>query len=144
MPEALLSSVGVMSRSLHSANRNTSVNVCTGANAFASGVAHTANMPNYLKAWREFRSLSQDELAAKVDTTKSVISLWENDKRSLSDKVLRRLAEALETQPGHLLDVDPSDLDNDIVDIWTRLSKNDRRQAADILRTFLKTGTDSR
>jgi len=100
-------------------------------------------MPNHLKAWREFRSLSQDELAAKVDTTKSVISLWENDKRSLSDKVLRRLAEALETQPGHILDVDPNELDNDIIDIWTRLSQTDRQQAAEILKTFLKTGTNA-
>lgn len=101
-------------------------------------------MANKLKAWREFRGLSQDELAARVDTTKSVISLWENDKRSLSDKVLRRLAVALDTQPGHLLDVDPEELDNDIIDIWTRLGAGDRAQAAKILRTFLKTGTDDR
>ena len=86
--------------------------------------------------------MSQDELASKCDTTKSVISLLENGHRPLSDKWLHRLAEALDTRPGHILDVDPHELDTDIVDIWTRLSNNDRKQAASILRTFIKTGTD--
>lgn len=98
---------------------------------------------NHLRAWREFRKLSQDDLAAAVGTAKGVISLLENGKRPLSDKWLRRLAEVLDTQPGHLLDIDPNDLDNDIIDIWTRLAKDDRIQAARILRTFLRTGTDN-
>lgn len=96
---------------------------------------------NYLRAWREFRQMSQDDLAQKLDTAKGVISLLENGKRPLSDKWLRRLAEVLETRPGHILDVDPHELDNDIVDIWTSLSKDDRAQAARILRTFVRTGT---
>ncbi len=86
--------------------------------------------------------MSQDELAAKLDTAKGVISLLENGKRPLSDKWLRRLAEALDTRPGHILDVDPRELDNDIVDIWTRIPENARDQAARILRTFTRTGTD--
>lgn len=97
---------------------------------------------NHLRAWREFRKMSQDELAQRLDTAKGVISLLENGKRPLSDKWLRRLAEVLETQPGHILDVDPADLDNDIIDIWTRIPERDREQAARILRTFTKTGTD--
>ena len=97
---------------------------------------------HYLKQWREFREMGQEELAERVDTTKSVISLLENGKRGLSDKWLRRLAEALGTRPGHILDVDPHTLDNDIIDIWTRLEPADREQAARILRTFLATGTD--
>lgn len=86
--------------------------------------------------------MSQDELAAAVDTTKSVISLLENGHRALSDKWLRRLAPVLGTQPGHLLDTDPNDLDNDIFEIWAKLTKGDRQQAVRILRTFIKTGTD--
>lgn len=97
---------------------------------------------NYLKAWREFRKMSQDTLAEKVGTAKGVISLLENGKRPLSDSWLRRLAEALDTRPGHIIDVDPNELDNDIVDIWTRIPERDREQAARVLRTFTKTGTD--
>lgn len=121
-------------------------NVSVGGNAciFLRGyAARMANKPtNHLRSWREFRQMSQDDLASAVGTAKGVISLLENGKRPLSDKWLRRLAEVLDTQPGHLLDVDPNELDNDIIDIWTRLSKSDRAQAARILRTFLKTGTD--
>jgi transcriptional regulator with XRE-family HTH domain len=97
---------------------------------------------NHLREWREFRGMSQDELAARVETAKGVISLLENGKRALSDKWLRRLADVLDTRPGHILDIDPNDLDTDIVDIWTRLDKNDQAQAASILRTFIKSGTD--
>jgi transcriptional regulator with XRE-family HTH domain len=97
---------------------------------------------NHLRAWREFREMSQEELADRLDTAKGVISLLENGKRPLSDKWLRRLAEVLETNPGHILDVDPNELDNDIIDIWTRIPERDREQAARILRTFTKTGTD--
>jgi transcriptional regulator with XRE-family HTH domain len=98
---------------------------------------------NYLRQWREFRKMSQDDLAEKAETTKSVISLLENEKRPLSSKWLRRFAVILETQPGHILDVDPNEIDNNIIDIWATLSKTDRQQAAKILRTFKATGTDS-
>lgn len=96
---------------------------------------------NYLKEWRLFRGLSQDELAAKIETTKAVISLLENEKRPLSSKWLRRLAEALDTQPGYILDHDPNEISSDIFDIWSRIDEIDREQAARILSTFTRTGT---
>jgi len=105
---------------------------------------HTANVAddsNHLRAWREFRGLSQEELADKVDTTKSVISLLENEKRPLSSKWLRKLAAALDTQPGYILDHDPNEISADIFDIWSRIDAVDRDRAARILHTFTKTGT---
>jgi len=99
---------------------------------------------NYLKAWREFRKMSQDDLAQRLGTAKGVISLLENGKRPLSDKWLRRLADVLDTRPGHIIDIDPGEMDNDIFSIWMDLSKEDRRQAAKILRTFVQTGTDGK
>lgn len=98
--------------------------------------------PNYLRAWREFRGLSQVELAEKCETTHQVIGYLERGRTQLSAKWLRKLAEALETTPGHLLDIDPAELDNDIVDIWTRIPVRDREQAARVLRSFTRTGTD--
>lgn len=96
---------------------------------------------NHLKAWREKRGLSQDELAEKVGTTKSVISLLENEKRPLSSKWLRKLAEALDTKPGYILDYDPNEISSDVFDIWDRIDASDRAQAARVLGTFAKTGT---
>ena len=98
------------------------------------------NGPNHLKAWREFRKLSQEELAAKLDTTASQISMLETGERGLSAKWLRRLAPVLGTTPGHLLDHDPNSIDNDVFDIWVGIDQRDRQRALSVLRQF-KSGT---
>lgn len=100
--------------------------------------------PNHLRAWRKFRRMTQQELADKVGTAKSVISDLERGVVQLSDKWLRKLAPALQTQPGHILDYAPEDLDTDIIDIWSRIDGDQREQAAAVLRTFQRrTGTDN-
>ena len=104
----------------------------------------TANMaedknggPNHLQAWREFRGLTQDELGAKIGTTGSVISLLEAGDRGLSAKWLRRLAPALETTPGHLLDHDPRRVSADIISLWSRMNLDQRGQIVDIGKTII-------
>lgn len=86
--------------------------------------------------------MSQDDLAQQLDTAKGVISLLENGKRTLSDKWLQRLANVLDVRPGHILDVDPRELDNDILEIWANIAEGDREQAKRILRAFTRTGTN--
>lgn len=98
--------------------------------------------PHYLKEWRIFRKMTQQQLADAVDTSKSVISDIECGRLQLSPKWARRLAPILETQPGYLLDHDPNDLPADIIDIWSRIALSDREQAARVLRALAKTGTD--
>lgn len=146
MATALLSSVGVMPLVSAPLTPKSTPKVCGDDNAVHFSVGYGCQMDdkpkNHLRAWREFRKMSQDELASRLDTAKGVISLLENGKRPLSDKWLYRLAEVLETRPGHILDVDPNELDNDIFDIWASIDKRDRAQAARVLRTFRKTGTD--
>lgn len=98
--------------------------------------------PNFLRAWREFRGMTQEELAAKVETNANMIGYLEGGKRGLSAKWLRKLAPALDTAPGMILDHDPHLLDSDIVEIWMTASNRQKRQIAEIARTILKTGTD--
>lgn len=95
---------------------------------------------NYLRQWREWKKLSQDELAAKAGTTKSVISLLENEKRPLSSKWLRLFAEIIGTRPGYILDIDPTEMDAEVFEVWMGMNNEDRAQAIRILRTF-RTGT---
>lgn len=94
--------------------------------------------PNHLRAWREFRQLTQEQLAEAVGTTPGVLSLLENGKRSISLKWLLRLAPHLGTTPGILLDHDPNDLDNSILEIWGRVPDGEKRQAREILTTFAR------
>ena len=96
--------------------------------------------PNHLKAWREYRGLSQAELADKIGTSHQVIGYLERGRTQLSAKWLRQLAPALDTTPGMLLDHDPTELNADVIDMWTHASAREKRQIADIARTL--TGTN--
>lgn len=98
--------------------------------------------PNYLRAWRLFRKKTQEQLAEIVGTTQHQIAFLENGDRALSAKWLRRLAPALETTPGMLLDHDPTTLDNDIIDIWAHADSREKRQISDIAKAIVRTGTD--
>jgi transcriptional regulator with XRE-family HTH domain len=92
--------------------------------------------PNFLRAWREYRGLTQAKLAEAVDTTGAVISLLEAGERGLSDRWLRRLAPVLGTTPGHLLDMDPHDVDNDFFEIFNSMSKEMQEQAKSVLKAL--------
>lgn len=107
-------------------------------------MAREADPPeqNHLRAWREFRHLTQDELAAAVETNASVISLLESGARKLSPKWLRRLAPVLNTSPGYLLDHDPNDLPTAILDVWAEIPTDQREQALKVLQSFRRTGTE--
>lgn len=86
--------------------------------------------------------MTQEELAAAVKTTQHQIAYLEAGERGLSAKWLRRLAPALDTTPGMLLDHDPRLLDNDIIEIWATASNRQKKQLNEIIRAVLKTGTD--
>jgi transcriptional regulator with XRE-family HTH domain len=102
--------------------------------------------PNHLRAWRRFRRMTQEQLAEAVDTTGPVISLLESGDRPLSAKWLRKLAAALNTTPGFLLDHDPANLPTDILDIWNRAEPVQQQQIAALAETVVgfqaRTGTD--
>lgn len=114
----------------------------------AERLSHPARVPrpatkpaaNHLRAWREFRKLTQEELADKVGTTGNVISLLESGDRGLSHKWLLKLAPVLETTPGFLLDHDPNDLDSAFLEAAMAVPKESREQVLQILKTF-RTGT---
>lgn len=100
---------------------------------------------NNLRAWREFRRMTQEELAAAMEppTTGAVVSLLENGDRRLAPKWLRRIAPALGTTPGFLLDHRPEDLPRDMMEVLNRIPLDRRKQAIAILETFTeRTGTE--
>jgi transcriptional regulator with XRE-family HTH domain len=112
-------------------------------------VSQTARMPrkaakpsvNHLRAWREYRGLTQAQLAEKIDTTDNVISMLESGDRQLSPKWLNRLADALNTKPGFLYQFDPNDADLSILEAILDVPTDRKGEALRILRVF-KTGTD--
>jgi phage repressor protein C with HTH and peptisase S24 domain len=60
-------------------------------------------VPNYTAAWRKFRSLSQDELAEAIGTTKSMLGKLERGERTLDLDWIEKLARALEVEPYQII-----------------------------------------
>jgi transcriptional regulator with XRE-family HTH domain len=100
-----------------------------------AGTARTAPA-NHLRAWREFRKMTQQALGEAAGTTGNVISQLESGERGLSHKWLVRLAPILETTPGFLLDHKPEDLDSDYVRTALGIPMANRPHVLEILRTF--------
>ncbi len=100
----------------------------------------TTDGPNHLKAWRKHRKPTQQQLADAIDppTTKQVIQAIETGARGLSDKWLRRLAPALGTTPGFLLDHHPDDTNNDVFDVWGRIPDDRKSEAREMLEVIAK------
>lgn len=101
-----------------------------------------APFPNHVRAWRQFRHLTQEELAEAAGCSTATIGHIETGARRLSDKWAHPIAKALNTSPGYLLDHDPNDLPTAILDIWADIPAESRAQALRVLESFKKTGTD--
>jgi transcriptional regulator with XRE-family HTH domain len=156
MSAALASSEGVgfvICEHSQNANYYASADYRKSGDAFLTAVSHDANMvddqdknggPNHLKAWMRFRKVTGARLADKLDITPGMVSDLVNSNRALSAKWLRRIAPALNTTPGLLLDHDPFDLDSDIIEIWINASTAQKRQISEVAKTLVKTGTSDR
>lgn len=64
-------------------------------------------VPTYLRAWRKYRGLTQDDLGHLVGVSGSSISQLETGKQGFTDKTLAELAKALDCSPLALLAHDP-------------------------------------
>lgn len=118
------------------------MNVCALCDDYSCTVCDNATVEdrNYLKQWRNKAGLTLEQLAEKVGTNKSVIYLLENEQRPLSAKWLRKLADALGTTPGRILDVNPEEANAEVLDIWDHIRAKDRPTAIRVLRSL--TGTN--
>lgn len=63
---------------------------------------------HFVKEWREFRSLTQQDLANDVGTTKSSISRIEDGTSGYTQDSLEAIADALGTTVGALLERRPT------------------------------------
>lgn len=94
--------------------------------------------PNYLKAWRLSKRMTLEELGAAVGTTASVIGYLESGERGLSAKWLRKLAPALDTSPGFLLDHPPEDINAEVYDMFLNSPKPVRQQIESVVRVMVQ------
>lgn len=101
---------------------------------FKSRVRH------FIRQWREYRGLTQEQLAERVDMSVSNISQLERGLQGFSDEGLGLIAHALNTEPGYLLTVDPT-RDEAMWSIWENAKPGERKMIVEIAKTLVKTGT---
>lgn len=94
----------------------------------------------FLKQWREFRNLTQEQLAERVGWSVGNVSQLERGLQGYSQEGLEALAEALQCDPGQILTVDPT-RDDAIWSIWERAKPGERQMIIELAKTVVKTGT---
>lgn len=100
--------------------------------------------PNFIRAWREHRDISLEELAAKlkahhgIKTTHASLSRIERGKQPYSQPILEALAEELSNgDVAALLQRDPEDAEQ-IWGIWDKAKPEERSMIVELARTLTK------
>ncbi len=99
---------------------------------------------HFVRAWRKYRGLTQEQLADRIGVSGSNISLLESGKQNYTQRILEELALALGTSPASLLAEDPADQTGawQIMEKLRLLSPTARRQAIAILDALARAGTE--
>ena len=103
------------------------------------------NLPNipalkkryFFREWRTFRGLTQEKLAELTGYAAPGISQLEAGKQGFTNTTLEDFARALDCTPADLVGRNPLD-DQTPVEIWNRIRADDRIQALEVLKAFIK------
>lgn len=93
----------------------------------------------YLRQWRVYRNLTQEQLADRVGMSVSNISQLERGVQGYSQDGLEALAEALRCDPAQLLTVDPN-RDDALWSIWERAKPGDRERIVAVIKAMTTPG----
>jgi len=96
----------------------------------------------FVKEWREYRSLTQEQLADRIGTSKASISRIEAGTQAYTQDFLEAAAEALMTDPASLLMRDPSD-ESAAWSLWDQAKPAERKMIERIVQSVVKTGTNN-
>jgi transcriptional regulator with XRE-family HTH domain len=106
------------------------------------GMANKSDLlavPTFLKQWRQFRGLTQEELGERANLTSSSISQLEHGKQGFSAESLLNICTALDCTPAELLAHDPTRPDSfwPLIQEAEALTGRDRQRVWAILRAAL-------
>lgn len=94
----------------------------------------------FIREWRQYRNLTLEQLADRLEMTASHLSMLERGYRGYTQETLERLADALQTSAASLLTRRPGD--DELWSLWDQALPGVRRQLTEIAKTLTKTGTD--
>lgn len=96
---------------------------------------------SFVTAWREYRSMTIEELASAAGTTVQIMELVEAGQLPLTGKRRRAVADALKVTQG-FLDLDPSAPENSLLVAAADVPSPRRSDATRVLHALVGTGTD--
>jgi transcriptional regulator with XRE-family HTH domain len=96
--------------------------------------------PTFIRAWRDYRGLSQEEAAERVDVDRTTISRLESGKIPYNQDILERLALAYGCDVEDLIRVDPLKPDPPrlVYQQLLRASPTLQRQALAVIEAMIK------
>lgn len=100
-------------------------------------MSHTKH---YIRQWRKFRGMTQEQLSERVGVVRAQLSKIETGVRKYDQEFLERAAVALDCEITDLVGRDPTQ-PLSIASIWDQVPEEQRDQARAVLLTFAKTGT---
>lgn len=101
-----------------------------------------ARRKNFFREWRKYRGLTLEQAAERAGMTAGNLSAMERGAQGYTQAGLEALAGAYNTEPGMLLNVDPTK-DDAMWSIWDKAKPGERRMIIDLAKTVVKTGTDN-
>lgn len=93
--------------------------------------------PTFIRAWRNYRNLTQEQLAERVDATSATISRLENGKQPYSQELLEAIADSLRCEVADLITRPPHKPKDELLTLLDTLDDERRAQAARILRALI-------
>lgn len=95
----------------------------------------------FIREWRQYRELTLEKLADRLDMTASHLSMLERGQRGYTQETLEEIAEALQTTAASLLMRLPGE--DEMWSLWDQAKPGVRQQLTEIAKTLTKTGTDN-
>lgn len=95
---------------------------------------------HYIRDWRKYRGLTQEQLAGRLGVVTSSVSQLETGKQGYSQPMLEAIADALGCAPADLLNVNPFK-EGEVVDLMRLIDDKNRDQAIRVLRALTGTGS---
>ena len=98
---------------------------------------------HFLRQWREYRGLDQEQAASRLDISRSQLSKIENMKSPYSQGLLESAADAYMCSVADLLMRNPLDEDApwSIYETLKKAPESSRQQIQAVIETLLKTGS---
>lgn len=92
--------------------------------------------PHFIREWRKYRDLTQEQLAERIGWDRSHLSKIETGKETYHQAVLEALADELSCEPADLLARDPNAPEAEIIDLLARMDDATKRRLVAVARAL--------